>query len=143
MATAQQIYEAAVRLMDAQNETTGAADTAENRDYRHRALDILNLLCQECFSASDGYRGDPGGARPVCPALDGLEQEVPLDEGLCRGVLPYGLAAHLIADENPELASFFQRRYEELLVRARRWPRGGEDVADLYGGVEFGRFARW
>ena len=67
-----------------------------------------------------------------------------LDDGLCQGVLPYGLAAHLLLDENPDVAAFFNQRYAELLSEYRRGiPAASEDIQDLYGGIEYGQFARW
>lgn len=145
MATnAQWVFEKAMYLMDEGNESSGLADTAETREYKHRTLPILNVLRLECFPASDTYRAGEPGARPVCPEITDFTAAIPLDDGLCQGVLPYGLAAHLLLDENPALASFFQQRYQELLNAARLGiPAGTEDIVDLYGGIEFGQFARW
>ena len=59
-------------------------------------------------------------------------------------MLPYGLAAHLLLDENPDVAAFFNQRYAELLSEYRRGiPAASEDIQDLYGGIEYGQFARW
>ena len=58
--------------------------------------------------------------------------------------MPYGLAAHLLIDENPDMASFFNQRYQELLNQFRySIPVESEDIQDLYGGIEYGYFARW
>ena len=60
------------------------------------------------------------------------------------GLLPYGLAAHLLLDENPDVAAFFNQRYAELLSEYRRGiPAASEDIQELYGGIEYGPFARW
>lgn len=59
-------------------------------------------------------------------------------------MLPYGLAAHLLLDENTNAAGFFQQRYEELKSQlARGLPRESEDIEDRYGGIEYGEFSRW
>jgi hypothetical protein len=131
-------------LMDEADEDSGLADTAQTRGYKRRTLAILNVLRGECFPASDTYDGGEAGKRPVCPEILDFDQDLGLDDYLCQSVLPYGLAAHLLLDENPSLASYFQQRYQELLAQARRGlPTQSEDIVDLYGGIEYGRFARW
>jgi hypothetical protein len=131
-------------LMDEADEDSGLADTAQTREYKGRTLAILNVLRGECFPASDTCPGGEGGKRPVCPEIVDFDTDLGLDDYLGQSVLPYGLAAHLLLDENPSLASFFQQRYQELLLRARQsCPAQSEDIVDLYGGIEYGRFARW
>ena len=55
------------------------------------------------------------------------------------------LAANLLVDENPTAASFYEQRYEEMrnLYFARRPAEDGEEIVDMYGGIEYGRFGRW
>ena len=142
--TAQWVFDKAMYLMDEADQTSGQADHAETREYKNRTLPILNVLRVECFPYSDTCQAHGPGRRPVCPEIPDLEAEIPLDDGICQGALPYGLAAHLLLDENPPLASYFQQRYEELLNALRRGiPAESEDIVDLYGGIEHGRFARW
>lgn len=142
--TAQWVFEKAMHLMDEVNESTGAADTNDTKEYKNRTLPILNILRIECFPASDTYVVTTPGKRPVCPEIEDFSMEIGLDDGICQGVLPYGLAAHLLLDENPTVASYFQQRYEELLNQAKRGlPTEAGDIEDLYGGIGFGRFARW
>lgn len=142
--TAQWVFERAMHLMDEASETTGQADTSETKEYKNRTLPILNILRIECFPASDTYQAVEPGKRPVCPEIVDFDSRIGMDDGICQGVLPYGLAAHLLLDENPPLAAYFQQRYEELLNAAKQGlPAGSEDIIDLYGGIEYGRFARW
>ena len=137
------VFEKAMHLMDEGNEVTGQADTDETKEYKHRTLPILNVLRVECYPASDTYRAE-AGTRSVCPEIKDFETPIELDDGICQGVLPYGLAAHLLLDENPAMASYFQQRYEERLAQAKRGvPAGGSDIIDLYGGVEHGRYSYW
>lgn len=145
MATnAQWIFETAMHLMDEGNESTGRADTDETREYKNRTLPILNLLRNECYPASDTYPAAQAGRRPVCPEIPDFSADIALDDTICQSVLPYGLAAHLLLDENPAAASFFQQRYEEALRQAKRSiPAAGEDIVNLYGSVEHGEFSRW
>ena len=144
MTTAQWVFEKTMFLMDEASESFGQADTAQTLDYKNRTVPILNVLRLECYPCSDTRQQAEPGKRPVCPEITSLDEPLPLDDYLCQCVLPYGLAAHLLLDENPPLASFFQQRYQELLRAAHTsLPTGSEDIIDLYGGVEYGRFARW
>lgn len=142
--TAQQVFDMAMNLMDEINESTGATDTADTREYKNRTIAILNILRMECFPASDTYLVTQPGKRPVCPEIPDFQTPIGLDDGICQGVLPYGLAAHLLLDENPDVASYFSQRYAELLEQYRnRLPAEAEDIAQLYGGIEYGQFSRW
>lgn len=143
MTTAQWVFEKAMNLMDEVSEATGAADTAETAQYKRRTLPILNVLRVECFPYSDTWQAQ-SGKRPVCPQIEAFDSAIALDDGLCQGVLPYGLAAQLLLDENPSLASYFQQWYEELLGEMKRGVAVcSEEICDLYGGIEYGEFARW
>ena len=144
MTTGQQVFEWAMHLMDETSESTGAVDMPETRDYKNRVVPLLNVLQQECFPYSDTWAAEMPGRRPVCPLLTTLEQELALDDGLCRLALPYGLCAHLLRGEDDQRAGYFQQRYEEKLSQLRReLPVGLEDIGLPYGGVEMGQFARW
>lgn len=143
MTTAQWIFEQAMHLMDEGNEITGQADTDETRAYKHRTLPILNVLRVECSCASDTCQTE-AGKRTLCPEIPDFESEIALDDGICQGVLPYGLAAHLLVEENPAKASYFQQRYEELLATAKGGiPAQSVDITNPYGGIEHGRYSYW
>ena len=136
MKTGTVIFDAAMGLMD---ELDGAGNP-ENRDteeYRNRALGIVNMMICE-YRILAGLQGEFAGAAA-------LEDPIPeMDDAYTLGAMQYGLAANLLVDENPAAAAFFQQRYEELrnLFFARR-ECGGEEIENLYGGVEFGRFGHW
>jgi len=142
--TAQQVFELTMHLMEAANASTGMADTSDTKEYKNRTLPLLNILRIECFPASDTYKAAATGKRPVCPLIEEFNSEIAMDDGVCQGVLPYGLAAHLLLDENPSMASYFQQRYEEALAEAKRSiPTSAEDIEDVYGGIEYGRHSYW
>lgn len=141
---AQWIFEKAMHLMDEVNESTGQADTGDTKEYKNRTIPILNVLRNECFPASDTYKVLSPGKRPICPEITNFDVKIGLDDYICQSVLPYGLAAHLLLDENPTVASFFQQRYEESLEQAKRGiPAASEDIVDMYGGIEHGRYGWW
>ena len=144
MTNAQMIFDLAMHLMDETNEATGKTDTADTKEYKNRALGILNVLRVEAFPYSDTYTITEPGKRPVCPEILDFEGPIGLDDGICQGVLPYGLAARLLLGEDDQRAGFFQQRYEEKLAQLRReLPAGAEDIDLPYGGVEMGQFAHW
>lgn len=135
MTDGQWVFEHAIALMDSGDEVTGEMDVGSTRAYKHRALSILNLLGQECR----GYSVQAGEWTP----LAAFDTPLPLEDGLCQGVLPYGLAAHLLLEEDPAAANFFQQRYEELLERWRRRQVQLEELEVPHGGVELGEDGRW
>ena len=149
MSTVQEIFDIAIRLMDAQNESTGSTDTVDTKEYRLRTPSLLNSILDRAYPASDTCpQGEAGRGRQVCPKVFSMEDRVALDGRLCAGVLPYGLAGLLLAEENPALAGFFWQTFLEQLEEARRGLAGDvSGVEDVYGiladGGEFGRFARW
>ncbi len=104
------IFDRAMQLMDEQNGRIG--DTA---DYRSRTLGILNILRHELYPYSDTFEIGENGKRIICPELKTMEQPINLDDAIAQGVLPYGLAAHLLVGENDQMASFFFQRYAELV----------------------------
>jgi len=142
--TGTEIYEAALVLMDANND----ADTSE---YESKALSIINILRGELYPYSDTFDTTQDG-RPICPIMTDLDDNVGLDDYICQTVMPYGMAAHLLLDENPTSASFFNQRYMELLAMLRqgigRPVSGSEDIEDVYSHngkshFYYNRFTRW
>lgn len=142
--TGTEIYEAALVLMDANND----ADTSE---YESKALSIINILRGELYPYSDTFDTTAEG-RPICPIMTDLDDTVGLDDYICQTVMPYGMAAHLLLDENPTSASFFNQRYIELLNMLRsgigRPTSGSEEIEDAYSSngkshYYYNRFSVW
>ena len=142
----QAVFDKAMYLIDAQNENTGETRTAETREYEVRTPAILNTLLDLVYPASDTFAPGEDGRRPALPDVTGLEDTLDLDPRILRDVLPHGLAAKLLCEENPELASYFQQCFEQSLADARsRRPTVfvGVEESLPYGGIEFGRFGHW
>ena len=147
MTTAQDIFNAAIAMMDEVNDQ-GVADHADTREYKNRTLAILNIIRGELYPYSDSYEPGDGG-RPIAAWIEDFDTPIELDDYICQSVMPYGLAAHLLMDENPTSANFFQQRYEELKDSLRRgYPsKGSEDIVDVYGargGISpYNEFSLW
>lgn len=154
MTTAQRVFDLTMALMDEMSET-GATDTADTTEYKNRTLNILNVLRGELYPYSDTYLGDlyhdsdmylddESWKRPIAVVIQNFTDEIALDDYICQSILPYGLAAHLLLDENPSSASFFQQKYDELKAGiARGMPKTSEDIEDIYGGFSHCEFGRW
>ena len=146
MANAQNVFDIAMGMMDeVQN---GLTDTADTKEYKDRTLLILNALVGELYPYSDTYSTEDVEGRPIAAVIRDFTKPIDLDDYICRSVLPYGLAAHLLLDENPTAASFFQQRYEELRNKlARGLPTVSEDIVDVYfgnnGSYEYDWLTRW
>lgn len=145
--TGQNIFDAAITLMGEMDEQ-GNTDWADTVEYKNRALNILNTLRGEVYQYSDTYKTQKKnfpGRRPVCPIMESLDDEIGIDDVLAQTVLPYGLAAHLLLDENDNMAAFFNQRYEELLRKlGSNIPGEWESITNVYGaGIEYGEFGDW
>ena len=149
--TVQDIFDIAIRLIDAQNESTGSTKTADTKEYELRTPSLLNSILDRSYPASDTYAAAQEaagpGKRPVCQKVSAMSDTVDMDERLCTGVLPYGLAGLLLTEENPTLAEFFWQTFlEQLDAAMRSLPSEIGDIEDVYGcfgGMEYGRFSRW
>ena len=134
--TVQSVFDIAIRLMDAQNAATGGTDTADTREYALRTPSLLNSLLDRVYRFSDTYVAGEAGRRPVCQKVQTMDDTLHIDEGLCTAVLPYGLAALLLSEENPALANFFHATFlTELQEFGGALAAEFESIEDVYGGI--------
>ena len=122
MTDANWIFDKAIHLMDEQFERDGSTRTVDTEEYRYRTLSILNVFRHELYPYSDTFEPGKDGKRYICPEIMTFEQAIDLDDAIAQGVMPYGLAAELMKEENPTSASYFLQRYAELKreIGARR-----------------------
>lgn len=134
--TAQWVFDRAIHLMDEQNESTGATKTTDTKEYEFRTLSILNVLRHELYPISDTYLVLDPGKRPIVAELVSMDQEIGLDDGVAQGIMPYGLAAHLLLGENDTMANYFSQRYAEMYsAMLKSLPSVWEDIPQAYGGL--------
>lgn len=134
--TAQWVFDRAIHLMDEQNESTGKTQTTDTKEYEFRTLSILNVLRHELYPISDTYSNKGTGKRFVGQELLSLGDYIDLDDGVAQGIMPYGLAAHLLLGENDTMANYFSQRYAEMYsAMMRSLPSVWEDITPAYGGL--------
>ena len=129
MTDANWVFDKAIHMMDEQNELNGETRTVDTKEYQYRTLSILNVLRHELYPFSDTFEAGKNGKRVIVPLLTSFDQPIDLDDAIAQGVMPYGLAAHLLLGENDAMASFFNQRYDELkyTIGARK-PAVWEDI---------------
>ena len=145
MATsAQNVFELTMALIDELTEN-GKADTADTAEYKNRTLQLINIMQGELYPFSDAFDLPENGKRAIAvPVINFEESITSLDDYICRSVLPYGLAAHLLLDENPAVAGTCLQRYEELKASLLRGMNSAsEDITDVYGGFAHCEFGYW
>lgn len=156
MTTVKDIFDIAITHMDELGDD-GSASNRNTRDYELRTPALVTALFPECFLRDSSYQSaidaaNHGGryrVRPGSQVFTKMKDDVPLDDEIARTIMPYGLAAALLADENPTLAQFFQTRYEELLVLFEtigprvHQPADWEPIGDYYGGFYDDPGAMW
>lgn len=130
--TAQWVFEATMTIIDELNDA-GMADHSDTREYKNKVLYILNVLRGELYPYSDTYKQAQDKKRPIADIITSFDDVINLDDYICQTVMPYGLAAHLLIDENPTVAAFCQQRYEELLKKLEKgFAQVSEDIIDVY-----------
>ena len=100
MRTVQEIFDQAIRMMDAQNESTGSTRTADTKEYELRTPDCLNRYINIVYPYSDTYEPRTDGKRTVHPRLSAMTDEVDMDDFICQSVLPPALIYELLREEN-------------------------------------------
>lgn len=142
----QAVFDKAMYLMDAQSESSGYTLITDTREYQVRTIGIVNTLLDLVYPASDTFQPAGDGSRPALPDVVSFEDTLDLDPRILRDILPHGLAAKLLSEENPQLANYFQQCFEQSLADARnRRPARFAAVEEAlpYGGIEYGRFGAW
>lgn len=150
--TGMDVFQRAITMMDELNDS-GEYAHEDTTEYQNRTLAILNILQGELYFYSDTFPKSQewaSGRRPVLTPLTDLTSAIDLDDYCAGTVMPYGLAAHLLLDENPTAAGYFQQRYDELkagLMRGLGKQNVSEDIEDVYGpkgGIfPYNEFSRW
>lgn len=118
--TGQEVFNLTMALIDEVTDS-GAISDANTRGYKAKTPAILTILQVE-LSRKEGI-DTPNIITDISLPLD-------VSDYAARLVLPYGLATHLMLDENPDTAAFFNQKYEEM---KRKIPTSFVPITDVYG----------
>jgi len=125
--TGKEVYLAALALLFETEETAG--------DAEDHAPSLINALLGDLFSINNMLREEAGKERLLeIPALSSLTEDVPYEDKLVRGCMPYGLAARIVYDDDDMAkVDYFTQLYAAAAnafsrARSRR-------IKDVYGGV--------
>lgn len=141
--TAQDVFDTAMGLIDEIN-SSGSSDTSDTAEYKNKTLRLLNILRVELFPLSDTYSIITPGVRQVCPKIMDFTSVITgLDDVIAQGIMPYGLAAKLLVNENTAAVNYFQQTYDELKRTFKSPPAEFEAIDDVYNGIEYGGYSRW
>ena len=118
--TVKEIYDITMALMDEMidNKTIQSnpeADYKSTKDYTARTPGILTILQTQVISYLKRFGADIDFVEP----LENMDSEMSVDDSICMGVLPYGLAARLLGQEDTSLSSYFSNLYDSNLAMAK------------------------
>lgn len=135
MATVQKVFDTTIHLMDEQSQGNGMTMTEDTEEYKFRTVSIINAILPTIYPYSGSYiPGEQVQLLKVGNDEAAFAQEVPLEDSLAIGVLPYALASHLLAAENEELSAWFISRYNHAFSQiGNRIPAAFEPIATPYG----------
>lgn len=117
--TCHEIYDITMALMDEMIDNTTLEqvpnpDYPSTKDYQARTPGILTILQNQIVM----YFKTRGIEIETLDRLETMEDEVELDDDICMAVLPYGLAARLLGQEDTAMSSYFSQLYNEGLANA-------------------------
>lgn len=132
---AQTIYDITMALMDEMLDS-GAVDVNSTKDYLARTPGILTILQTEVIIQQKNL----GANVETLDAITKMTDEVDLDDDICMGVLPYGLAARLLGQEDASLSNYFsslynQKLYEGAKTSDSKYIAKQIDREDVYGSL--------
>lgn len=118
--TCKEIYELAMALMDEMKDNQSPSDVpqvdySENKDYQARTPGIVSILQTQVIMYLKGAGADVDSLDPIST----MDDEVDLEQDICTGVMPYGLAARLLGQEDTKMSSYFNNLYHDNLSAAK------------------------
>lgn len=140
MVTVQEVFDMAIDLMDEQDENSGSTDTVDTKEYMLRTISILNAGIAALYPYSSTFDKNQDGRPAAVPLIadsrktPDFTQVIPLDDALCRGLLPFYLASLLKTVEDTEFSVRMMTEYNNALIAIRdKIPAEFEDIVPAYG----------
>lgn len=121
---AQDVYVLAMKLMGEDSED--GTDDGYTVEYQQKAWGILTILQSELLPPTT----------ELTPVTSG-ESELQTVDRVSRMILPYGLAAHLLMDEDQNKSVFFNARYDELKRKNKALLTPIKDVYNVVSSMNY------
>lgn len=109
---AQTIYDITMSLMD-ERKNDGSVDTNSTKDYLARSPGILTILQTEIILELKKV----GAKVNSLDEIKKMDSDIDLEDDICFGIIPYGLASRLLAQEDTALSNYFASLYENAFSR--------------------------
>lgn len=105
---AQIIYDLTMSLMD-ERKNDGSVEVNSTKDYKARSPGILTVLQTEIVMELRRV----GAQIDSLDELKNMDADIDLDDDICLGIIPYGLAGRLLAQEDSALSNYFSSLYDD------------------------------
>ncbi len=118
--TGREIYEKSLALI-------GERGDGNAEGFADRAPKLINLFLAELRELDCTLRGEKCAPQGSAMRIDSLDQEIGYADAITASLIPLGLAAFLLHEEEPARAGFFYQLYsrqaDQLRLRCRKGRR--------------------
>ncbi len=104
MKKAYEVYKRSLALI-------GERESQESESLKERAVELINVLLAQLHPLDRFLRGEKVNEGESIPQILTLEDTLLLQEQILFTVMPLGLAAYLLGEEEPQRSSFFLQLY--------------------------------
>jgi hypothetical protein len=118
--TGLEVFNLALALMG-EIPASGVANPSDVADYKAQTPSILSIGQLEIAEAEN--------ITPLPGVITDLNNKLVISDKSAMKILPYLLASHLLVEENPDMASFFNSKFEEM---KRKIPATAVKITDIY-----------